>query len=60
MEHDEFGLRTSRRTGASHKRRGNGTGGEVKYEVGRPHEKSQAATATQRKVRTEKQASAAE
>ena len=61
MEHDEFGLRTLRRIRASDKRRETGrhgnTGGEVKYEVGRPHGKSQAAVATQHTGCTEVQAS---
>ena len=55
MEHDEFKLCTLRRIRASDKLME--TGGEVKYEVRRPHEKSQTAFATQRKGCTEKQAS---
>ena len=48
---------SGRPTSAGKPGRYRNTGGEVNYEVGRPHEKSQAAMATQHKECTEKQAS---
>ena len=48
---------SGRPTSASKPGRQRNTGGDVKYEVGRPHEKSPAATATQCKECAEKQAS---
>ena len=55
MEHDEFGLHTSqgsvRPTSTGKPGRFDNTGVEVKLEVGRPHDKSHAAIATQRRGR---------
>ena len=51
MEHDEFGLRTSRRIRASDKRRE--TLAQVRYDVGRPPKECQVTVAEQRKVCTE-------
>ena len=64
MEHDEFGLRTSRRVRASDLRRATGvpgrTGGSVKYDVAHPSEECQATVVEQRKACTKGQPESAE
>ena len=64
MEHDEFGLRTSRRVRASDLRRATGvpgrTGGSVKYDVAHPPEECHARVAEQRKACTKGQPESAE
>ena len=64
MEHDEFGLHTSRRVRASDLRRATGvpgrTGGKVKYDVAHPSMECQATVVEQRKACTKGQPESAE